>query len=125
MAVLYTGSSIALCAWEYWVHLPEQLSLRENAFSVATIDIPDLLIGVVPPAMLPDSWPKEDPQLHKLTDNWITENQYLTLKVPSSVIESEFNFLINPSHNLANQVHLVQVRPFQFDIRAFGKRLLD
>lgn len=125
VAVLYTGSSIALCAWEYWVHLPDQITLRQNAFSVATIEIPDSSMLVVTSEMLPKSWPQEDAQLHKLTDTWIDENRYLAMQVPSSVIASEFNFLINPAHLLADNINLLRTELFQFDKRAFGKQLLD
>ena len=68
VAVLYTGSSIALCAWEYWVHLPETITLNQNAFSVATIRIPAASIHSITVSDLPADWETEVDVLFDITD---------------------------------------------------------
>lgn len=124
VAVLYTGSSIALCAWEYWVHLPEAITLKQNAFAAATIQIPDSSIRVLAANDLPDEWEREEKALLNLTHVWIGRNEHLVMQVPSAIIQNECNYLINPLYPLFPQVALVSVAPFSFDKRAFGKVLL-
>ena len=124
VAVLYTGSSIALCAWEYWVHLPEMITLSQNAFSVATIQIPDTSLHVIAANDLPADWETEDDALFGITDKWINNKAHLAMQVPSAVIVNECNYLINPLHLLFAEIHLESVAQFQFDKRAFGKVLL-
>ncbi len=124
VAVLYTGSSIALCGWEYWVHLPETITLKQNAFAVATIQVPDSSTLIVTASDLPEQWAREEEALFNLTDGWISQNEYLVMQVPSAVIPNECNYLINPLHSLLPQVTLLSVAPFSFDRRAFGKVLL-
>ena len=46
------------------------------------------------------------------------------MRVPSAIIQHEYNYLINPSHSLFSEITLKSVNPFSFDKRAFGKVLL-
>lgn len=124
VAVLYTGSSIALCAWEYWVHLPDTITLKQNAFAVATIQIPDSSITTLAVNDLPDQWERNNDVLLDLTERWIARNEYLVMQVPSAIIEQESNYLVNPAHPLFSEVVLQSVSSFSFDKRAFGKVLL-
>lgn len=124
VAVLYTGSSIALCAWEYWVHLPKKISLNQNAFAVATIQIPDTSLLTITAHDLPSEWETADEDLFSITEEWIEQNKYLAMQVPSAIISNECNYLINPLHPLFVDIRLESVSPFQFDQRAFGKVLL-
>lgn len=124
IAVLYTGSSIALCAWEYFVHLPETVTLKQNTFSVATIELPDSSVKLLPTLELPPDWENQTSVLRDITDAWLREEAFLALQVPSAVISGEFNYLLNPSHPLFKFVTLQLVEPFSFDRRAFDKKLL-
>ncbi|MFD2574200.1 RES family NAD+ phosphorylase [Spirosoma soli] len=124
VAVLYTGSSIALCAWEYWVHLPDTVTLKQNAFSVATIQIPDHSVLKIAPKLSAQLQGQDNSRLHALTDDWIERNEHLVMQVPSAIIEQESNYLINPAHPLFTEAVLESVNPFSFDKRAFGKVLL-
>lgn len=124
VAVLYTASSLSLAAWEYWVHLDNSITLDQNAFAAATIEIPDSSILELPP--LKPSLAEIEEYLFSLTDHWIAENEYLCMRVPSFVIKGEFNYLISPFHPLAKDyVELVNVRSYSFDKRAFGKTLVE
>jgi len=124
VSVLYTGSSIALCAWEYWVHLPKKISLNQNAFAVATIQIPENSTLTITANHLPSDWETADEDLFSITDEWIEDNEYLVMQIPSAVISNECNYLINPLHSSFPDIRLESVIPFQFDQRAFGKVLL-
>ena len=54
-------------------------------------------------------------------DKFIQENKYLVMKVPSAVIQDEYNYLINPNHRNYTKVKLLKVEQFKFDKRLFTK----
>ena len=49
------------------------------------------------------------------------ENKYLVLKVPSVVVQGEFNYLINPNHPEISNVKIKTIEKFNFDERLFLK----
>ena len=74
-----------------------------------------------------DAWKKQLPQewrfqrelTRSLGDAWIRAKEPLAVRVPSVVIDVEWNVLINPAHPRAKAIKLVQQRPFRFDERRF------
>ncbi len=50
-------------------------------------------------------------------DAWLDGQGGAVLKVPSAIISSEFNFLINPLHPHFQQIRAGTPRPFAFDGR--------
>jgi RES domain-containing protein len=56
-----------------------------------------------------------------LGDRWIESRRSVVLRIPSAVVPSEFNYLLNPRHpDFPNIVVEIAV-PFTFDGRLFGK----
>ena len=55
-----------------------------------------------------------------LGDNWLKSKETLVLKIPSVIIPSEYNFLLNPVHHDINKIKIVRKEKFEFD-----KRLLN
>ena len=123
--VLYTGSSLSLCAWEYFVHLPPKIVPKQNTFSYAVIEIPTDSMLEISPSSLPKNWKNTAKILPQITNNWIEKRQSLALKVPSSIIESEYNFLLNPAFpSYFDLVKIIEIKHnFTFDHRAFGKKI--
>ena len=71
---------------------------------------------------LPLNWqayPSPD-SLKKIGDLWLQNKNSLALKVPSAVVDVEYNVLLNPLHKDFNKVKVIGVKPYQID-----KRLLD
>lgn len=116
--VIYTANSRALACLENVVHR-SKLGLSLN-FSVMQINIPDsLAITTVNLKDLPVNWDQFENMhlMQKLGDKWIEECKTTVLKVPSSIIHDEFNYLINPSHPDFKKIKLEAVKPFLFDDR--------
>lgn len=115
--VLYTSSSRALATLEVLVHIPVAYIPKE--YRLLTIQIPEDSITSIPLNDLPDNWDSLTPlpELTFYSENWIQENRYLCLKVPSAIVQGEYNFLINPLHSRFNQVMIVQNEPYRFDPR--------
>lgn len=127
VSVLYTSSSVALSAWEYFVHLARDINIADNAFSHVTIEVPDGSVLELSERALSFSFLRlnEGEGLWTITDEWIREGQYLCMKVPSVVVPGDFNYLVDPKHPLAvpDSYRIVGIVPFSFDDRAFNRTL--
>lgn len=119
-AVLYTSQSRALCTAEISVHTP--LGNIPRDYELVEILIPaGAKLKEIDASELPTDW-KSIPHSHttqELGNDFILENKYLVVKVPSVIVPGEFNYLINPAHRLFNQLEIVSVEPFEFDQRLF------
>ena len=72
---------------------------------------------------LPKDW-KSFPHPHStqvIGDNFVAAGKYLLMKVPSAVVQGDFNYLINPAHNLFPKVKIKSTELFEFDERLFIK----
>lgn len=50
-------------------------------------------------------------------DAWIAAGNALAVSVPSVVLPTELNLLLNPAHAAMAAVGVVSITPFQFDPR--------
>ncbi len=117
--IVYTADSRALATLEIAVHLDLSEDLPIDRFYVE-IDIPDTLtIQEVKMEDLPDDLNSKPPSLTTQTigDDFVFENEAAILKVPSSVVPQECNYLINPNHPDARKIKVITKTPFIFDQR--------
>lgn len=121
-AMVYTSESRALCTTEIAVRTP--LGNVPIDFYLTTIEIPDTIeIGELKASELPRDW-KSIPHPNStqvLGDKFIATGKFLVLKVPSAVVQGDFNYLINPAHKLIGKVKVIKTEPFVFDERLFIK----
>jgi RES domain-containing protein len=118
IAVVCTSESRALATAEYLVHVP--MSLVPDDLSIATIQIPDNAGSqTIEPAILPVDWRTYPPpkELADLGSRWVQERRTLILRVPSVVVQGDFNVLINPDHPDFGQVKIVDSAPCELDKR--------
>jgi len=116
--MIYTASSRSLACLENVVHR-SQLGLNQ-LFSVMTIEIYDnLKPETVSLTDLPKDWREfhHMPLTQQIGEKWIRAGKAAILKVPSSIIEEEANYLINPYHQDFDSIKLIKTEPFTFDKR--------
>lgn len=116
--LIYTAANRALAMTEVAVHITFQM--MPNQYWVIEIEIPDNLTVESCDSLPPDwnSFPYNDAS-RKLGDKLVYENKSLALKVPSAVVQKEWNILINPFHPDFKQVKIINKEPFQLDRRLF------
>jgi len=117
-AVIYTSETRALATVEFLVHV--SLSNAPRGLMIATIEIPGNIVPEdVPRASLPRGWRDYPPprQVGDLGTQWVKAKRSLLLRVPSAVVEQEYNILINPLHLEMPRVVLKEVAAFEFDKR--------
>jgi len=116
--VIYTAATRALACLENVVHRSgEGLN---GLFKTMVIEIPDaLLIQEITTRELPKNWSAyENYHLcQQLGNQWLDAQRTPILRVPSAIIDNEFNFLINPQHPDFKQIALKRVEDFAFDPR--------
>jgi RES domain-containing protein len=50
-------------------------------------------------------------------NNFLANKKHLMLKVPSSIVPAEYNYLLNPMHPDMKKVKIIMKEPFDFDSR--------
>jgi RES domain-containing protein len=117
--LVYTAESRALAMLEVSVHLDLREDLPTDRFYVE-IDIPDeIQIQEVKIEDLPEDWNAKPPTITTQTigDDFVFQNESAILKVPSSIVPQEFNYLINPNHSDAKKIRVINKTSMLFDHR--------
>lgn len=118
--LLYTSENLSLAVLENIVHIQNPAILPP--YKAITIEIPDSF-KEYSVTNFPDNWLIQEgfEALWKLTDNFVKSGEFLAIKVPSAIIEMEYNFLINPQHPLFKDISVVKQQDFSFDQRLFTR----
>jgi RES domain-containing protein len=117
--LVYTAESRALAILEVSVHLDLSEDLPADRYCVE-IDIPgEVKILELRTEDLPENWDAKPPilEIQFIGDDFVTENNAAVLKVPSSIVALEFNYLINPNHPDARKITIRSKVPLTFDQR--------
>lgn len=117
--LVYTAESRALATLEISVHLDLSEDLPKDRYYVE-IDVPDKLeILELTAKDLPKNWNAKPPILatQYIGDDFVKSGDTAVLKVPSSIIPNEFNYLINPNHPDASKIKVINTIPLIFDER--------
>ncbi|MFI5135142.1 MAG: RES family NAD+ phosphorylase [Chitinophagales bacterium] len=122
VAILYTSESRALCTAEAAVHIG--LGNVPGDYYLVTIEIKDdASVKELKQTELPRDWksfPHPD-STQQIGDEFVQENKFLILKVPSVVVQGDHNYLINPDHKERKKIKIIKTERFAFDKRMFGK----
>jgi len=104
LALVYTSESLALSELEILVNLPTDRLL--GSYVCFRVGIPEDQLEACND--LPSDWRTDPaPETTKaLGDRWIQEKRSLALKVPSAVVPSEHNYLINPAHSQFDRLQI-------------------
>lgn len=114
--VLYTGESKEIALLETIVHIPPLLI---PDLDIITLEIPDDSISTVPIKDLPKNW-KSYPApiiLSEIGESWVKEGKTIAMKVPSCIIHTAHNLILNCRHPEFLRVRLIDKQNFEFDSR--------
>jgi len=117
--MVYTSESRSLAALEILVHLEGPA----RGYSLAACEIPDdVVIESVAATELPADWmiSPAPAALAALGDAWIRRGTSAILKVPSAVVDREYNYLLNPRHPSFERMSIHTAVPFNYDERLIG-----
>lgn len=116
--VIYTAASRALACLENVVHRSgEGLT---DPFRVLVIDVPDdLLIEEIRVADLPRQWERASRYAvcQPLGSAWYERRTSAVLRVPSSIVPQEHNYILHSRHPDFKRVRILDREEFRFDPR--------
>jgi len=118
--LIYTAENRSLAMAEVAVHFT--FATLPDDYMMITIVIPDdFEIKEINEKDLPLDW-KTFPHpnsTQKFGNNFVIENKYCILKIPSVVTKGDYNILINPNHKDFSRISISNVEKFPFDSRIF------
>lgn len=118
--LIYTAENRSLAMAEVAVHLT--LATLPDDYVMMTIDIPDdIQVKKILEKDLPEDWrdfphPSTTQQIGR---DFVTENKYAVLFIPSVVTQGDHNVLINPNHVDFSRMTISDIEKFPFDKRIF------
>lgn len=114
---IYTSESRALALLEYTVNVTIEDIPR--ALSMTAIEIPDDKIEACKIADLPGDWAliPAPVSTKDYGTSFLKSQQAPVLKIPSSIISKEFNFIMNPLNPGSKAFKIISVEDFVYDVR--------
>lgn len=119
-AVVYCAGSTSLAILEMLVHLESHDLL--GSYVTFEVAFDESLVERVDVKSLPRSWrrsPAPGP-LQRLGDEWVAGGRSAVLRLPSAIVPTEWNYLLNPAHPDFSKISVGPKRPIQFDARLTG-----
>ncbi len=113
---VYLSSTLSLAAMEIFVHLGEDAARLEYVYF--EVEIP-ASVSILTLTHRPKGWRSEPPTnaSMRIGDRWLKAGESALLEVPSAVIPSEMNLILNPLHPDAAKLQIKTARVFHFDPR--------
>ncbi len=117
--IVYTAECRALATLEVSVHLDLSQDLPKDRHYVEILIPDDILILEVNHHDLPLVWNSHPPTFftQMIGDDFITQGETAVLKVPSSIVPQESNYLINPNHPDSKRIFVMNTSSMAFDSR--------
>ena len=112
---LYTSQHISLCILEILVR--SQPDIYPRGHQLITIEFPETSMLVITLPQLEAGWKKHIEYTQWIGEEFLNNNEFLILQVPSAIVERENNFIINPIHKLYNKVKILNIEPLDLDRR--------
>ena len=118
--IIYTAANRSLAMAEVAVHF--SLGTLPSDYIMMEIFIPDnISLKKLNVADLPSDWNlfPYSSKSQQTGDQFVLENKYCVLQIPSAVTAGDFNILINPNHPQFPKIKVVDTYAFPFDKRIF------
>ncbi len=120
-AMVYTAGSASLAILEMLVHLSAPDLMRRYVLFEVAFD--ESLVANIVRGALPAVWRRSptNQAIRQIGDNWIAANRSAVLRVPSVLVASEWNYLLNPAHPDFAKITIGPRQPIMFDPRLVKK----
>jgi RES domain-containing protein len=110
--VVYLAGSLALAVLETRVHL--SISAMRQPYTALQFSVPQAQV-----IDIPQNWQDTPTITQTLGSAWVKKRSALVLQIPSVIIPTEYNYLLNPLHPKLEEVKLVDSLEFIWDERLF------
>jgi RES domain-containing protein len=122
--MVYASSTLSLCLLELFVHFdPQAADMTRLKLEYRWADVPEAVPRYeARDSDLPRNW-KEIPwpkSTQELGTKWMIEGKYVAVSVPSVIVPTERNFLLNPGHPLFSRIKIGPPSAVEIDPRLFS-----
>jgi RES domain-containing protein len=111
LPVLYASTTLSLSCLEILVHV--RAPRLPTDYVWVKLEIP---AAIMSEPLIPDD-PQDQPTCCRLGSEWVRSLRSAAVEVPSIIIPTERNLLLNPEHPEFEQITFSESMPFQFDPR--------
>jgi RES domain-containing protein len=116
--VVYCAQSPAAALLEILVHFEIDIQDLPVRYRLLKIEAPDdVQVGRGSVDDLPASWPQKTEVTRDLGERWLVKGSAALLSVPSAIVPETFNILLNPAHQEAKRIVVVQAGEHAIDPR--------
>lgn len=120
--VVYASGTLSLAVLELIVHFTRRDIKIAKSLMAVPVEIPDSVSQLE--IMLKDlksGWDTSPPPdfTRALGTEWVRVGKSAVLRVPSAVVQNEYNFVINPKHPDFVKITTGDARPFSLDERVW------
>ncbi|WP_340075129.1 RES family NAD+ phosphorylase [Leptobacterium sp. I13] len=117
---VYTAQNISLAYLEVVMHIDISEDLPSDRILIH-IKIPDEIV-IQEEKRLPKNWDcfPYNSQTQEIFTRFAQDKKATVLKVPSAIVASEYNYIVNPLHEDANKIQVIKIERFTFDGRLKG-----
>jgi RES domain-containing protein len=119
--MVYAAGSQSLAILEMLVHLDSPDLLKR--YVLFPIEVEESLVANLDRAVLPKNWKRDPPpfRVQAIGDAWAKSLESVLLSVPSVLVPSESNFLLNPRHPDFSKLSIGKASNFRLDARLASK----
>lgn len=118
--IIYTAANRSLAMAEVAVHFT--LATLPADYVMITIFISDdVSLQKINVTDLPTGWNTfpHPSNTQAIGDQFIADNKFCVLQIPSAVTQGDYNLLINPNHPDFKRIKIIATEKFPFDKRIF------
>jgi RES domain-containing protein len=116
--VLYTSAHISLAVLEMLVNT--DFKDYAIALDLLYINIPDQVkVTSIDLSILNNKWKEDFDYTRYIGDEIFKQKESVLIKVPSAVIQEEYNYLVNPLHADIKKIKIIKTKSFWPDERLF------
>jgi RES domain-containing protein len=118
--LIYTAGNRSLAMAEVAVHFT--LATLPGDYMMITIFIPDdISLQKLNITDLPTDWNTfpHPSTTQAIGDQFVADNKFCILQIPSAVTKGDYNLLINPNHSDFKRIKIINTDQFPFDKRIF------
>lgn len=116
-AMLYFSEHLSLCVLEMLVHTNQQLI--NNNYYFIEVEISEKKIKPISESRLPFNWRSNNliSETQDFGSDWLQKSKELAIRIPSAVLPSESNILINPNHIEVSKIKIIKTSELNLDTR--------
>jgi RES domain-containing protein len=116
--VVYCTQNPAAALLEILVHFEIDIEDLPARYRLLKIQAPDdVHVDRISIDKLPADWPEKTEETRALGDAWLARGSAALLMVPSAIVPETFNVLLNPTHEDAERIVIVQTGDYAIDPR--------